>query len=375
MLAETRKDTGLVFISGGSALNRLASMLADNKLAATYIVAVFDNGGSTARLREYCDIAIGDIRNRLTAIAQHDSPNSKVIVDLFSLRIHGNKPRKLFRGIIEELAEGRSESLNGICQNIQDEISGVLASLLAELPETFDWRDGAIGNFILVGKYLQGKSWRETLEWAHYILGACGLVLPTTIESAHLGAQLKNGMYVVGQNRLTDENRPIKFPIERIFLLHSDTAYAKSIRVSLYPTSRTQLESAKVIVYSWGSFYTSVISSFLADGLPETILENACPKVLLLNPFRDAETLGKTPLNFVEELLRYGQRSTGHTTGKILTHVIALRPRSPSPSHFYDVADRAVIERKGIDVIEVECEGTPKLAQLQTILKHLLALS
>jgi CofD-related protein of GAK system len=375
MKVEMTKDTGLVFITGGSALNKLARMLADNRLFATYIVAVFDNGGSTALLRQYCGIAIGDIRNRLVAIAEHDSPESKVLADLFSLRIHGNKPQRLMRAAVEDIASGRSESLADLPQDVRDEISKALMTLLAGLPETFDWRDGAIGNFILVGRYLQDKDWEATLKWAHRIVGACGLVLPTTIESAHLGAHLKNGSYIVGQNRLTDENRPIRSPIERILLLPSDTAFAKTKQVSIYPPARNQLEKASAIVYSWGSFYTSVLSGFLVGGLPETILASGSPKVLLLNPLKDAETLGKTPVDLVEDLARYARSRAGDTTGKIITHVLALRSTSPSPSQFYSVEYRAPIERLGVNVIEVECDETPNLEQLETIMRHLLELA
>ncbi|HVG17838.1 MAG TPA: 2-phospho-L-lactate transferase CofD family protein [Blastocatellia bacterium] len=375
MKVEMTKDTGLVFITGGSALNKLARMLADNRLFATYIVAVFDNGGSTALLRQYCGIAIGDIRNRLVAIAEHDSPESKVLADLFSLRIHGNKPQRLMRAAVEDIASGRSESLADLPQDVRDEISKALMTLLAGLPETFDWRDGAIGNFILVGRYLQDKDWEATLKWAHRIVGACGLVLPTTIESAHLGAHLKNGSYIVGQNRLTDESRPIRSPIERILLLPSDTAFAKTKQVSIYPPARNQLEKASAIVYSWGSFYTSVLSGFLVGGLPETILASGSPKVLLLNPLKDAETLGKTPVDLVEDLARYARSRAGDTTGKIITHVLALRSTSPSPSQFYSVEYRAPIERLGVNVIEVECDETPNLEQLETIMRHLLELA
>ncbi len=374
-MADTRKSTGLVFISGGSALNKLARSLADFSLQATHIIAVFDNGGSTALLRKYCGIAVGDIRNRLVAISASTDSTAKKIAELFAMRLHGNKPLLLMRRTIEELAEGSSEYLLGIPQKQSEELSSALSDLLLQLPPTFDWRDGSIGNFILVGRYLRTRDWKVSLEWANQILSACGLVLPSTIESAHLGARLRNGMGVIGQNRLTDEARPIRSPIERLILHPTDKSSAKTARVSVYPPARGELEKASAIVYSWGSFYTSVLSGFLIDGFAEGVLRNSAPKVLLLNPLTDAETLGKTPIDLIREISQYALRNKSGVKGSAVTHVLALRARSPSPAHFYQQSYQTEIIRLGVELIEVECEGIPRTEQLMVVIDRLLRLA
>jgi len=196
---------------------------------------------------------------------------------------------------VEELAERSSDYLTGIPATQVGEVSVALNHLLLRLPATFDWRDGSIGNFILAGRYLQDNQWERTLEWATELLSVRGRVLPSTIGSAHLGAYLRNGTSVVGQDRLTDEARPIRSPIDRLILHPTDRSSAKTIRVPVYPQSQVEIQNARSIVYSWGSFYTSVLSSFLVDGLAEAVLQNSAPKILLLNPLPDAETLGKRP--------------------------------------------------------------------------------
>lgn len=367
--------TGLVFISGGSALNKVARLLADSNLSSTHIISVFDNGGSTALLRRYCGIAIGDIRNRLVALSEKNNPIAKAVGELFSIRLHGNKPRQLMRRTVEEFAEGNGEYLVGLPSNISAEISEALGTLLARLPDSFDWREASIGNCILVGKYLQNRDWESTFAWAHRMVHACGVVLPTTIESAHLGAYLHNGTTVVGQSRLTDEARPIRSPIERLILYPTDKSSAKTIRVSIYPRSQDELGKARAIIYSWGSFYTSVLSSFLVDGLSEAVLQKSVPKVLLLNPQPDAETLGKTPIDLVRELNLYAQRNKSGVTGKAVSHVLALRSSNSRSPHLYDPKHRDPIEKLGVEVIEIECDGPPKTAQLKTIQDLLLSLA
>lgn len=370
---QQQSQTGLVFLSGGSALNKFARALAHSHLYATHLIAVFDNGGSTAQLRRYCDIAIGDIRNRIVALADHDDPTARRVGELFATRLHGNKPKVMMRTTIQEIAEGSSEHLMGLPQELTQQISETLVSLLAHLPITFDWRDGSIGNFILVGHYLQTKDWTATLEWAHRILAARGVVLPMTLQSAHLGATLMNGVNVVGQSKLTDEQKPIRSPIQRLLLHPTDKSFAKTARVKIYRAAADALQKARVIVYSWGSFYTSVLSGFLVDGVGSAVLNSKAAKVLMINPFPDAETLGKLPFDLVKEIISYSRRDKSDPVGKAITHAIALTSKD-SATHYYDSSGRAAIEQLGVEVIEIECDGSPTQQHLDMIKRELLRL-
>lgn len=98
---------GLILVSGGSAANKLASTIANAGLSAVHILAVFDNGGSTGRLRDvFGEIALGDIRNRLVILAGRHSPRCREIADLLGYRLSGNKSQELFRNTVEGLARG-----------------------------------------------------------------------------------------------------------------------------------------------------------------------------------------------------------------------------------------------------------------------------
>ena len=367
--------TGIVFLSGGSALQGLARFLAAQGYEASHIISVFDTGGSAGRLRDVCTgIAIGDIRKRLTAIGDRNAPTSRSLVDLFASRLPSDEPVHTVKRRVEAAAQGEGDLLDGLHNGASMEISQAFARLLETVPDHFDWCDGSIGNLILSGRYLHHGDWASTLGWAHRRLAACGQVFPVSTSGANLGARLANGRRVVGQARITSSSEPIDAPIEDLSL-HPTTDDDGEAHVEPDALALEQLRQARAVVYSWGSFYTSVLPSLLVDGVPEAIANRDVPKVLLLNPVRDSETQGKTPADLVREIGRYGGSQTNgngasHTP---VTHVIALR--LPNGESFYRDGDREQIEALGAEVIEIESAGLPGAAELQRVAGELLALT
>jgi CofD-related protein of GAK system len=371
------RQTGLVFLSGGSALNPMAARMAESRLQATHVISAFDNGGSSRWLREafHC-IAIGDVRNRLTAISRPGRSANKHVLDLFKTRLPEDKPQALLRQKVDAIARGSSDLLNGISAQHKGEIQAALGALLTRVPEKFDWRNGSIGNFLLVGKYIiENEKWTAALQWAHDVLRCVGNVFPVTITSAHLGAELRNGRVVVGQKTLTDQHPPIEQPVKELRLLKTDRNFADRVRAEPYQPSLDAIMSAKAIVYSWGSFYTSVLPAFLVAGLPEAIVSRDVPRVLLLNPLRDSETIGMSPADVVGMLEKYAARGREPSTRRAVTHVVALRPRTPSRNSFYDERALGLIAASGVDVTTIECEDLPEEPEIETIIELLLKLA
>lgn len=363
--------TGIVFLSGGTALQGLARFLAARGDHASHVISVFDTGGSAGRLRDVCTgIAIGDIRKRLTAIGDREAPASRPLVDLFASRLPNDEPVHWVRRRVEKAAQGQGELLEGL-NGSSHEIAETFARVLEAVPDGFDWCDGSIGNLILSGRYLREGDWGGALRWAHRRLATCGYVLPVSTSGADLGARLANGRRVVGQAAITSQSEPIEAPIEEIFLQKSDED-GEPARVDPSPAVLDELRAARAIVYSWGSFYTSVLPSLLVEDVGETICDSDVPKVLLLNPVRDSETQGKKPADLVREIRRYagaGDRSGGAA----LTHAIALR--LPNGESFYRASDRAEMEAEGVEVIEIESPGLPGEAELRCVAAELMALA
>lgn len=368
--------TGLVFLSGGSALNPLATSLAKSGLRATHIIAVFDNGGSSRWLREaFRCIAVGDIRNRLTALSVRGSA-SRPALELFKRRLEDEKPQALLRQKVEAIARERTSLLEGISAQHRLEISAAMSAFLERVPANFDWRRGSIGNFVLMGRYfVENCDWEKALKWAHSVLRCVGTVLPVTTISAHLAAELANGRIIVGQQKLTDQGRSIEQPIKTIRLLKSERNFVDSITAHPYPPAVAALTAASAIVYSWGSFYTSVLPNLLVEGMADVILSRDIPRVLLLNPLRDAELLGMTPYDVVQTLERYtAQRSSGPHR-KAVTHAIAFRPAIETKDSFYDSESLRRVESMGIRVLVVDGDGLPEEPQIAKIIASLLELA
>ena len=366
--------TGLTFLSGGSALNPLAAKMADAGLHATHIISAFDNGGSSRWLRNAFNcIAIGDIRNRLCAMSGYGQlPVSPSILELFRKRLPDNKPQPVIRDIVCALANGTSDLLTVIPTEIRSDITNAFSVLYKNVPQNFDWRHGSIGNFLLVGRFLLSKDWTSTLEWAHNILGTVGRVIPVSTTNAHLGAELVNGRYVLGQDKLTDQQHPIESPIKLMRLHPNDRAYAGSVRAVPYPPALHAINNASAIVYSWGSFYTSILPAFLVKGISEVVMSSDVPRILLLNPFRDAELLGMSSTDVVLKLNTYSHVAHGLSAGKAVTHLIALRPSIISKTTFYNESSLSEMERNGVEVHTVDCDGLPQTKQIDIIIKLLL---
>jgi CofD-related protein of GAK system len=369
-----KTTTGLTFLSGGSALNPLAAKLACAGLHATHIISAFDNGGSSRWLRNaFSCIAIGDIRNRLCAMSGYGHVSASTrILELFKKRLPDNKPQPVIRDMVWSLAEGTSDLLIGIPTEISADITNALSVLKDKVPANFDWRHGSIGNFLLVGRFLLSKDWTETLEWANNILDTVGSVIPVSTTNAHLGAELVNGRYVLGQDKLTDQQHPIESPIKLMRLHPNDRTAAGLVRAIPYPPALHAINNASAIVYSWGSFYTSVLPAFLVEGISDAVMSSDVPRILLLNPFRDVELLGMSSTDVVLKLNIYSHATQGRSPGKAVTHLIALRPSIISKTTFYNESSLSELERKGVEVHTVDCDGLPQTKQIDIIIKLLL---
>lgn len=361
--------TGIVFLSGGSALQALAGFLAGRGHQASHVISVFDTGGSAGRLRDVCsDIAVGDIRKRLTAIGDRKTATTRPLVDLFASRLPSDEPLSSVRERVARAAKGEGEMIEPLYNGTAVEVAESFARLLDAVPASFDWCDGSIGNLVLTGRYLCEGDWGAALGWAHRRLSACGSVLPVSTSRADLGAQLANGRHVVGQAKITSRSEPIEAPIEHLYL--SDCA-GGSPKVGPDDSALAELRRARAVVYSWGSFYTSVLPSLLVDEIGATIHHRDVPKVLLLNPVIDSETQGKKPADLVREIHRYaGANGSGRPP---VTHVIALR--LPNGESFYHDSDRAEIEALGPEVIEIDSPGLPGESELTRVANELLALA
>ena len=213
----------IVAIGGGTGLSTLLRGLKRQTNRITAIVTVTDDGGSSGRLiTDKKILPPGDIRNCLVALADAE----KSMTDLFQHRF-----------------EGASGTLSG------HSTGNLLIAAMVDISGDFD------------------KAVREISR----VLAIQGRVIPATLDTVKLRAEMKDGSVIAGETRIVNS----KIGIDRIHLEPPDT---KPVEHAL-----AALRNADIIVIGPGSIYTSVIPPLLVPGLADAISESKALKVYVCN--------------------------------------------------------------------------------------------
>lgn len=212
----------VVVIGGGTGLATLLKGVKHYTNNITAIVTVGDDGGSSGRLRqEFGVLPPGDIRNCITALADEE----KLVTELFRYRFDSGQ------GL-----EGHS-----------------------------------FGNLFLTAICaITGGDMIQAVKVASSILKSCGQVIPSTLTSNTLVAQMKDGRIVKGESQITATAGEIeKLKIE-------PPAQAT-------PEALAAISQADLIIIGPGSLYTSVIPNLLVDGIADAIRNARATKVYVCN--------------------------------------------------------------------------------------------
>ncbi|MGC8777091.1 MAG: gluconeogenesis factor YvcK family protein [Candidatus Caldatribacteriaceae bacterium] len=212
----------IVAIGGGHGLHTLLHGIKNYTANITAVVTVFDDGGSSGRLRrEMGVLPPGDIRNCLIALADVEP----LMRELFQYRFPDN----------EEL-KGHN-----------------------------------VGNlFITALTQITGDFQKAILE-SSKVLAVRGRVLPTTLENVLLKAECEDGSIILGESNVGKCRKRIK----RIFL---EPPFARTT-----PEVIKALEEADLLVLGPGSLYTSVLCNLAVDEVRETIMRSSAPLVFVCN--------------------------------------------------------------------------------------------
>lgn len=212
----------VVAIGGGTGLSTLLRGLKEVTSNVTAVVTVMDDGGSSGRLREEMDVLPpGDVRNCILALAEDETRLS----DLFQYRF--NAPQEL---------AGHS-----------------------------------LGNLVLVGLEQATGGFDRAVEAMSHFLNVRGRVLPATLASTHLVAEMDDGSRVEGETRLSSDPRRIR----RLQL--------SSAPVPAHEEVLEAIADADLIVVGPGSLFTSLVPNLLVDGIATAIEEAPAEKVLIAN--------------------------------------------------------------------------------------------
>lgn len=297
----------ILFFTGGSALRDTSTELIGYTHNSIHIITPFDSGGSSAKLRDAFDMpAIGDIRNRLLALADRSLHGNPEIFQLFVHRFPADTPQKILQKELDSMIRGKHKLVADIPDPMRKIIRHYLYVFDQVKPKTFDLHKASIGNLVLTGGYLETRRQMDPVIFIFSrLVSVRGVVRPVVNKSLHLVAEMENGNRIVGQHLLTGkEAKPIASKVKQLYLSASPES-VEPVEVSIRNKMKSLIADAEMICYPMGSFYSSIIANFLPKGVGEAIRGNSCPKIFIPNTAPDPESYGMDINEQIETLIRY----------------------------------------------------------------------
>lgn len=315
----------ILFFSGGTALRDVSRQLVAYTHNSIHIMTPFDSGGSSAKLRKaFRMLAVGDLRNRLMALADRSVKAQKEIIRLFAFRFPKDESDKKLRRRLDRLAEGRDPMIRAVADPMRRLIRNHLGHFLNKMPKEFDLSGANIGNLILAGGYLNNDRHIDSVVFLFSkLVQVRGVVRPVSSENMHLAAELEDGETLVGQHLLTGrEVPPLTSPVANLYLARR-LKKPESEEVFVRKKIRKLIRSAHLICYPIGSFYTSLVANLLLKGIGDAIAEAGVPKIYIPNSSVDVEEIGMDLPLKVKTLIHYLHKSCEkpRRTDELISHV------------------------------------------------------
>jgi CofD-related protein of GAK system len=321
----------LLFFSGGSALRPLSRALKEYTHNSIHLVTPFDSGGSSAVIRRaFRVLSVGDIRNRLVALADESVLGNPQLYRLFGHRLakHG-EPAALRDEMLAMIAR-EHPLIAGVPEPMRQTLASQLGIFIDRAPRDFDLSGANIGNLLLIGAYF---SYGVNIDAAIFVLSKLlevrGMVWPTVDADCHLAVRLADGSTVVGQHLITGKEVPALGQRITDFSLVDDLSDPHPVEVAISEKVRQLIErSAELICYSYGSFYSSMLANLLPAGVGRAVARADCLKVYVPNLGDDPEQAGLSLFELVEHILTYLRKDAGADVPvERLLNLVLLDPR------------------------------------------------
>ncbi|WP_223827973.1 GAK system CofD-like protein [Vreelandella titanicae] len=300
----------ILFFSGGTALRHFSEVLTDYTHNSIHLVTPFDSGGSSAELRRaFAMPAVGDLRARLLVLADDSVTGHPEVAALFSHRLVAQgledaAAKAALEQSLQALVSAKHPLLKAIAEPMRSLIQSYIAVFYKHMPNNFNLAGASVGNLILTGGYLIHD---RSLDPIAFLFGQLiktrGTVRTTTDANLQLEVLLESGRTIIGQHCFTGkETAQIDSPIRAIKLSGEaddiDTLDASKV----CKETRKLIDSAELLVFPPGSFYSSVIANLLPKGVDKALAKNPSPKVYVPSLGTDLETLGMTLVDQVQVL-------------------------------------------------------------------------
>ena len=242
----------VVTIGGGTGLSTLLRGLKTiDEFDITAIVTVADDGGSTGRIRRTYEMpAPGDIRNCIVALAEDEA----IVTQLFDYRFDNN-----------------GSELDG----------------------------HSFGNLFITALTQVTGSFEEAVIESSKVLATRGQVLPSTLESVDLCANLTDGRTICGESEIGHSHSRIS----ELFLQRVNDAAGSPV---VHEPAVEAIRNADLIVLGPGSLFTSVLPNLLFPEIVEAIRESDATTVYICNVATQyGETDHFAAADHIREMVKY----------------------------------------------------------------------
>lgn len=354
----------ILFFSGGNGLRELSRDLINYSHNTIHIITPFDSGGSSAKLRDaFHMLSVGDIRNRIMALADTSIKGNPEVYRLFSHRFSKGSENEMLKVELMKMIDEDHELVRAVPNPMRQIIRSHLHFFRRKMPDDFDLRGASIGNLILAGGYLNNdRNIDPVIFLFSKLVEARATVRPVTSEYRHICALLEDGRIMIGQHLITGkEEMPIDSPVKKVYL-SQDMGDPGEDAVEVKPKVADLIKDADLICYPMGSFYSSLISNLLVDGVGQEVSENPCMKVYVPSTYNDPELVGSSLYKSVDRLLHYLKRSCSGEVSedKLLNFVIVDLKRGEYPYS----GDLMELEERGVGIIDTQLitdESAPRI--------------
>lgn len=245
----------LVFIGGGKGIANLLTGFKKYPCHLTAMVGMADSGSSSGELRKELGILPpGGVRRCLVALSE-TLPSR----------------RRLFNWYFKK---GRLKNHN---------LGNLIIAALWERE-----------NNPLINS---GQAFEKAIKEVSKILKCQGEVIPITLDSTQLYAQLINNKIISGEHNIDVPRHNGYLKIKKVFLRPKAKANPKAMKAIL---------KADLIIIGPGDLYSSLIQNFLVNGIKEAVNRSLAKKVYICNLMtKFGETNHFNVFDFVEELEKY----------------------------------------------------------------------
>ncbi|OQX24374.1 MAG: hypothetical protein BWK80_21165 [Desulfobacteraceae bacterium IS3] len=342
----------ILFFSGGSALRNTSIELTGYTHNSIHIITPFDSGGSSAKLRDaFAMPAVGDIRNRLLALADRSLHGNPEIFRLFAHRFPNEGDQDEFVRELDSMIAAKHPLVANIPDPMRKIIRHHLHLFKHNMPGNFDLHKASIGNLILTGGYLENNRHLDPVIFIFSkLVQVRGMVRPVLNKNLHLIAEMETGEIIVGQHNLTGkEVSAISSKIKKVYLSNG-RKYPKPAEIVIRKKMNDLIREAELICYPMGSFYSSLIANLLPKGVGKAISRNPCPKVFIPNTGCDPEQYGLELSDQVRTLISYiRQDDPEHISEKDVLDFVILDRKN---FKYAGELDENFVKQMGIQVID-----------------------